>query len=294
MNMKELFNIQAEEMKNFLRAYNFKPNDLLGQNFLTDENALREIMGAAEIKPGDEVMEIGSGIGNLTELLAEKAEFVLAIEKDKRYFPILKDRLKEKLQAHSKTPKASANVHLEFADAMTFNYQKYLKPGYKVVANIPYYITGKIIEMLLVAKNKPSKIILLVQKEVAQRVVAPAGNMSILSISVQLYTKPKFIATVPKESFYPQPKVDSAILSMDVLPRPVIDVDEKTFFSLVKAAFAGKRKQIHNSLKNNLRISDDEVQKILKTAEVDPKARPQELSFRDWDKIYNAIFAKKF
>jgi 16S rRNA (adenine1518-N6/adenine1519-N6)-dimethyltransferase len=136
-------------------------------------------------------MEIGSGIGNLTKLLSEKAEFVLAVEKDQRYFPILKDVLGEHLQSHTKTPKSKSNVQLVFDDVMQFNFQELLKPGYKVVANIPYYITGKIVEMLMLAKNRPSRIVLLMQKEVAQRIVAKEGELSILAISVQLFAEPK-------------------------------------------------------------------------------------------------------
>ncbi len=265
-----------------------RPKHSLGQNFLTDQGALDAISAAAEINSRDEVLEIGPGLGNLTERLADKAGFVLAVEKDKRFFPILKDRLKEKLQPHARTPKISANVRLEFADIMSFNFQKILKSGYKVVANIPYYITGQIIEMLLTARNKPSKIILLVQKEVAERLVAKAGQGSVLSISAQLYSRPQMIAVIPKESFFPVPKVDSAIVRMDVLQKPAIEVEEKKFFSLVKAAFSGKRKQIHNTLKKNLKLSAVEVDKILEQAGVSAKARPQELALEDWEKLYRA------
>lgn len=278
-----------ENIKAFLKKYNFKPNDLLGQNFLIDENALQEIADAAELTKNDEVLEIGSGIGNLTSFLAGKAGFVLAVEKDRRYFPILHDVLGKKLQQHGKTAGRGANVRVVFGDAMTFNFQELLKPGYKVVANIPYYITGKIIEMLLASKNRPSKIVLLVQKEVAERITAKPGNLSVLGISVQLYADAKFIAEVPKEYFYPQPEVDSAILVLDMLRHPRIDVDEKKFFRLLKAAFLGKRKQIHNTLKNNLKLSGAEALAALKAAKIEPQSRPQELSLSQWEALYKNL-----
>ncbi len=285
-----------EEIKQFLKRYNFRPNDLLGQNFLIDDFALENIVKAADIQEGDEILEIGPGIGNLTKELAEelrqKNGFLLAVEKDDRYFPILKDQLGDKLESHTKTPKSKSNVKLVFADALRFNFQELLKPGYKVVANIPYYITGQIIEMLVTAKKRPSKIVLLVQKEVAERIIAPKGELSILAISVQLYADPKIIAQVPKESFYPQPKVDSAVLELNILPTPRIDVDEKEFFRIVKACFSGKRKQIHNTLKNNLKVPPENLEQIFKNTGIDAKARPQELSIEQWAKLYTEIFVK--
>ncbi len=277
------------EIKELLAKYKFRPNDLLGQNFLINEDALREIVSAAELSAGDDVLEIGSGIGNLTKLLSETGANVLAVEKDQRYFPILKDQLGEYLQTHSKTPKSKANVKLVFADITHFNFQQELKPGYKVVANIPYYITGKIVEMLLTAKNRPSKIVLLMQKEVAQRITAKAGDLSILAISVQLFSNPRIVGFVPKSDFFPSPKVDSAILVLDMLAKPKFNVSEKEFFRLVKAAFAGKRKQIHNTLKNNLGLEETTLLKALEASLVDSKARPQELSLEQWFKLYMSL-----
>lgn len=276
-------------IKEFLKKYNFFPNDLLGQNFLVNEIALQDIVDAAEIEPGDEVLEIGPGIGNLTKLIAEKAAYVLAVEKDPRYFPILKDQLGEKLIPHTRTPKSSASVEVIFDDVTKYNFQEKLAPGYKVVANIPYYITGKIIEMLLKAEKRPSKIAILVQKEVAQRVTAEAGELSILAISVQLYSKARIALHVPKEDFYPMPKVDSALLILDVLDKPLYDVDEKKFFRIIKASFAGKRKQIHNTLKNNLGLDEKRVQEVLAATKIDPKSRPQELTLEQWFELYKIL-----
>jgi len=279
----------AEELKIFLRGYNFRPNNLLGQNFLLDEEVLEQIADAAELSGRDQVLEIGPGIGNLTELLAARAGLVLAIEKDQRYFPILRDRLGDKLMAHTRTPKSSANVQLVFGDATIFNFQEILKPGYKVVANIPYYITGKIIEMLLAAKKRPARIIILVQKEVAERIVAGAGELSILALSVQLYCDAKMLGIVPKEMFYPKPEVDSAILALDVLSKPRLAVDEKKFFRIIKAAFAGKRKQIHNTLRDNLKIPESKLAEFFKKGIFDPKDRPQQLTLEQWYELYKFI-----
>ena len=179
----------SSDIKSFLKSHGFTPNDLLGQNFLVDDDALEKIVGAADIHRNDEVLEIGPGIGNLTQLLAAKSDHVLAVEKDERYRPILAEVLR------------GTNVRVEFADIVRFNFQAQLAPGYKVVANIPYYITGKIIEMLVTARVRPSRIVLLVQREVAERIVAKPGDLSILAIAVQLYCDAATVVHVPKESF---------------------------------------------------------------------------------------------
>ncbi len=278
------------DITQLLKKYSFRPSDMLGQNFLVNEMTLDAIVDAAEVQPNDQVLEIGPGIANLTRRLAEKAEFVLAVEKDERFFPIIKAAVgKEHLRSYNKTPSSKANVELAFSDILKFNFQEYLDPGYKVVANIPYYITGKIIELLLAAKKRPSKIVLLVQKEVAQRATAKPGDLSILGISVQLYCKATLMQFVPKEDFYPIPKVDSAVLVLDVLPKPVLDIDEKKFFRLVKACFSGKRKQLRNTLKNNLQLSNDGIEEMEKVVGISFNARPQELSLDIWFKIYSYI-----
>ena len=272
-----------------LKKYSFKPSDILGQNFLVNEITLDAIVEAAEIQPGDQVLEIGPGIANLTSRLAERADFVLAVEKDERFFPIIKAAVGKRLRSFGRTPSSTSNIELAFSDILRFNFQEQLDPGYKVVANIPYYITGKIIALLLAAKKRPSKIILLVQKEVAQRATAKPGDLSILGISVQLYSKARMVQIVPKEDFFPVPKVDSAILVLDVLPKPILDIDEKRFFRLIKACFAGKRKQLRNTLKNNVQVSASTLENIEKATEISLNLRPQDLSLDNWFKIYSYI-----
>ena len=289
---KKTGNFYHESMKNFLAKYNFKPSMMLGQNFLVDEMIVEQIADAAEITEHDTVLEIGSGIGNLTTLLSQRAKFVLGVEKDERYFPILKDILGERLESHSATPKSSANVRIVFDDILRFNFQELLDPGYVVVANIPYYITGKIVAMLLATKNRPSRIILLMQKEVAERIAAEVGELSILALSVQLYSMPTVLGFVPKEAFYPTPKVDSSILRLDILDTPKFAVDEKKFFRIIKAAFSGKRKQIHNTLKNNLHLTEEELTNLFTQTNLAPTLRPQAITLKEWVSLYN-ILAKK-
>ncbi len=296
--------MDTEQLKNLLRSYGLKPNFTYGQNFLIDDFVLRDIADAAEITSSDRVLEIGPGIGNLTRLLCERAGFVLSIEKDPKFFPVLKALKKD-------FPK---NFRFEIADALEFNFQDVLRsvpinghaalraqltpnpytltPGYKVVANIPYYITGKILQMLMTAKFKPSSITILTQKEVAYNLAAQAGKLGILAISVQLFGRPKLIQTVLARSFYPAPKVDSAIVKIDLYREPKYKItDEKRFFKIVKACFSGKRKQIHNTLVNNLHLEKIRAMDVLAELKINPAARPQELTIEQWvtltDKISN-------
>jgi len=273
--------MDAENIKAILKRYNLSPNFTYGQNLLVDDVALEDIVDAAEVGKGDAVLEIGPGIGNLTRKLCERAGFVLSIEKDPKFLPILKSIKKD-----------FKNFRYEIVDVLDFDFQKALRSesGYKVVANIPYYITGKILQMLMTAEHKPESITILTQKEVAQNVAAGPGGLSILAISVQLFGEPKIIRAVPARSFYPAPKVDSAVLQIKLFGKPRYDVsDEKKFFKVVKACFAGKRKQIHNTLKNNLRLGEEKVNEILSQLKINPAARPQELRIEDWIRLSDAI-----
>jgi 16S rRNA (adenine1518-N6/adenine1519-N6)-dimethyltransferase len=269
--------MKPDQIKNILRHYNLKPNFTYGQNFLVDDIVLQDIADSAELTKDDAVLEIGAGIANLTEKLCERAGFVLSIEKDPKFQPLL--------QAFKKDHRE--NFWFEIADALEFNFQDFFKEkgysSYKVVANIPYYITGKILRMLLLSKFKPESVTVLTQKEVAQNVIALPGNLSILAISVQLYGDPKLVMKVPARSFYPAPKVDSAVLQVRIFDKPKYDLpDEKRFFKILKACFAGKRKQLHNTLVNNLHIPKEDAQKILEDLKINPAARPQELTIENW------------
>ncbi len=272
--------MNVEQLKNLLRSNGLKPNFTYGQNFLIDEIVLQDIVDSAGITNQTAVLEIGPGIGNMTRLLCERAGFVLAVEKDPKFVPIL----------HNIKKDFRKNFRFEIADALEFNFQDFFKEqgfnSYIVVANIPYYITGKILQMLMTAKFKPDSITVLTQKEVAQNVCAGAGDLSVLAISVQLYGKPELVQVVPAGSFYPAPKVDSAVLKI-ILDKKAAYVlaDEKRFFKVVKACFAGKRKQIHNTLANNLHVEKSVAENILRELKISPQARPQELTIEQWVKL---------
>jgi 16S rRNA (adenine1518-N6/adenine1519-N6)-dimethyltransferase len=312
--------MDIDQLKKLLRSFNLKPNFTYGQNFLIDDFVLQDIVDAAEVSYGDVILEIGPGIGNLTRLLCERAlhqsphggsgtgqaGFVLSVEKDPKFFPILKNVKKDYPE----------NFRFEIADALEFDFQKTLNDrritaaaeqdaektaqrsfsvpksaSYKVVANIPYFITGKILKMLMTAKNKPTSITILTQKEVARNISAKAGDLSILAISVQLFGEPKIIQTVLAKSFYPAPKVDSAIVKIDLFKKPkYILADEKKFFKIIKGCFSGKRKQIHNTLVNNLGLEKNSVLEILSSLKIKPEARPQELGIQKWIELTNKIF----
>ncbi|OGE80594.1 MAG: hypothetical protein A2660_02130 [Candidatus Doudnabacteria bacterium RIFCSPHIGHO2_01_FULL_45_18] len=272
------------ELKNYFRARGLKPKDYMGQNFLIDEDALKAIVEAADLKSSDIALEVGPGLGVLTKQLAEKCKEVWAVEKDAKLVQILKTKL------HKEN-----NIHLINDDILRFHVDKHIKGDYKVVANIPYYLTSKLLQNFLELNNPPKLMVLMIQKEVGERVVAKAGELSVLGISVQIYSDPEIVAVqipdqvrdgfgekripliVPKTSFWPVPKVDSVILR--IIPKnkyPEIQ-DKKLFFQIVKTAFAGKRKQIHNTLKNL---------EALNQAGIDPKTRPQDITIEKWIRLY--------
>lgn len=275
--------MDQEQLKRLLKNYGLRPNFTYGQNFLIDDIVLQDIADAAELSREDCVLEIGPGIGNLTELLLQRSSLVLSIEKDPKFLP--------RLKALKKNYK---NFRFEIADALEYDFQKFFSDlgcdGYKVVANIPYYITGKILQMLLTAKTKPKAIVLLTQKEVARNAAAKAGGHTVLSLSVQIFGQPEIVRTVSARSFYPAPKVDSSILKIIPYKQPPYDIaDEKAFFRIAKSCFAGKRKQIHNTLVSNLKLEKAEVEMLLNETGISPTARPQELEIGQWVKLADKI-----
>ncbi len=281
--------MDSEQIKQTLRAYGLKPNFTYGQNFLIDEEVLDNIVDGAAIQQRDLVLEIGPGLGALTERLCRRAGLVLAVEKDPKFLPVLKKIKKD-------FPK---NFRYLIGDILAVDFVRELAGlagspartlSYKVAANIPYYITGKFLQLLLAAQPKPSGITLLTQKEVAQGIAAKAGDLSVLAISVQLFGRPRLIRTVPAASFYPAPKVDSAILQIEPYAEARYQVaDEKFFFRVVKACFAGKRKQLHNTLENNLRLDKARVAEALRQLKIPAGIRPQELSIEQWVELSRKI-----
>ncbi len=268
--------LPALDVPALLRQYDLRPHKGLGQNFLQDNQALQKIVAAAELGPSDSVLEIGPGLGSLTRHLAHSAARVTAVELDRNFLPILNQVL---------APYANVTVvqgdilKLDPADLMEL-------PGYIVVANIPYYITSAVLRHLLESRTKPRRLVLTLQKEVAERIVAADGKMSLLALSVQVYGKPAIRAQIPAAAFYPPPKVDSAILSLEIYAQPVIPAAAlEAFFKLIKAGFSQKRKTLRNSLSAGLQISPAEAGGLLEGAGIDPRRRPEALTLEEWGKI---------
>ena len=247
----------------------------LGQNFLFDTYILSNIIGSTDVGPEDIVVEIGPGPGKLTRMLAEKAGRVIAIELD--------DRLYERLRIELA---GADNIELVHGDALRYHYEDL--PEFKVVANIPYYITTPIIFRLLQAKGSLKSMTLAVQKEVAERITAKPDTKAygVLSLMVRYYAEPDLRFLIPKEAFRPKPKVDSAVVNMRILDKPSVDVkDEKLFFRIIKTAFSQRRKMLSNSLKS-LR---EDVKEWLSRAGIDPQRRPETLSIREFALLANTF-----
>lgn len=256
------------------------PKDFFGQNFLVDGEVLSSIVQAAAISKNDTILEVGPGLGVLTWELVQKAGKVIAVEKDKSLVPILKSNLKE-----------FKNLTILNEDILSFHLEKSISGPYKVVANIPYYLSSHLFRYLLDLKLKPELIVLMVQKEVGERIVATPGELSILGISVQMKADVKIARYVSKQSFWPIPKVDSAIIIIKPKNKYPQIKDEKLFFRIVKAAFSGKRKQIHNTLAAGFTLNKEETQKLLLKIGIDPKTRPQDLSIEEWIALYRKLKA---
>jgi 16S rRNA (adenine1518-N6/adenine1519-N6)-dimethyltransferase len=255
------------------------PKKSLGQHWLTDHTSLTAMCDSAELKAGDTVLEIGPGLGTLTELLIQRVATVIAVEFDESLAAGLPKRVK------------ANNLEVVSQDILQFDFTS-LPPDYKVVANIPYYLTSNLIRVLSETPNQPSVAVLLVQKEVAARVVAQPGAMSILSVTAQYYWQVGVGFEVPAELFTPPPKVDSQILILvrrQELQFP--DADPKRFFQLVKAGFSERRKMLRSSLSGGLHITKVDAEVLLRQAAIDPSLRAQALSLEDWYRLYK-VFTK--
>jgi 16S rRNA (adenine1518-N6/adenine1519-N6)-dimethyltransferase len=256
-----------------LKKYKISPKRWLGQNFLISKNVLRKIVETAEISKKDTILEIGPGIGNLTIELAKRAKKVIAVEKDKRMIEILKENLKD-----------FKNVKIVQGDILKLEPRSYTLKTYKVVANIPYYLTSRLIRKFLESEAKPKSMVLMVQKEVAQRICAKPPKMNLLAVSVQFYAKPKIISFVPKNCFWPKPKVDSAILKISNLKTRNSKLKE-LFFKIVKAGFSQPRKQLINNLSKGLKIKKEKIKKWLLKNGVKPEKRAENLTVNEWLKL---------
>lgn len=249
----------------------------LGQHWLTDPATLEEICDFAEVGPNDTVLEVGPGVGTLTAKLVERAKQVVAVEFDERFAKALPSKVK------------APNLTVEYADILKFDLST-LPAGYKVVANIPYYLTSNLLRVLSEAPNPPAMIVVLVQKEVAERVAAKPGDMSLLSVAVQLHYQASLGEVVLAVMFSPPPKVDSQVLKLVRHSQPLFaDFDEKQFFRVVKAGYAARRKTLLNSLSAGLRLDKVTTEKILEQADLPPSIRPQDLSLEQWQALTKAV-----
>lgn len=281
----------AAEARELLRRLGVRPVKGLGQHFLVDRAVLETIVGASDLVPGDTVVEVGPGLGILTEELVKRAGRVVAIEVDARLSSTLRERL-----SHCE------NLTVVQADVLDMDSQELAGmlgvPGtgglaYKVVANLPYYAAAPILRHFLEAPLKPSLMVVTVQKEVAQAVAAEPGAMTILAVSIQFYGKPRIVGYVPATSFYPRPKVDSAIVRIDVYPEPAATVSSvSSFFELVRAGFSAPRKQLRNSLAQGLGVPLGEAARLLRRAEIAAQRRPETLSIHEWATLHRHFAAE--
>ncbi len=274
-------------IKNLLKKYGGYPLKRLGQNFLVDSEVLKKIIKAANLQPDDIVLEIGPGIGVLTQELAKKAERVIAIEKDSKMVEILKETLKD-----------LKNVKIIQGDILKTTHYPLPTTHYKIVANLPFYITSPVIRMFLESLNSPKEMTLTIQKEVAQRICSKPPKMSLLAVSVQFYADAKIISYIPKKSFWPQPEVDAAILQ--IVPRSLAYgsvLFREQFFRIVKTGFSHPRKQLANNLSNGLALSPPnglklnkkELSSLLVKNNIQPSQRAETLNIEDWLKLTEAF-----
>lgn len=254
-----------------------QPKKNLGQHWLKDKATLEAICEAANLGQGDTVLEIGPGLGDLTRQLLARAGKVIAVEVD--------EYLAARLEAQISSP----NLEVVRDDILKFDLTQ-LPLNYKVAANIPYYLTSNLIRTLSESPNSPELIVLLVQKEVARRISAQPGQMSLLSVSAQLYYQPKLGPLVLAELFEPPPKVDSQVIILERRPKALFDnLDTQGYFKVVKAGFSGRRKKLRSSLSAGLGIGKPQADELLKKAGVDGDLRAQNLSLQDWHKLYTAV-----
>ena len=297
----ENFTVHAEidltnvrELRNLLSAHNMRPSKSFGQHLLIDRSVLERIVEAAEIDATDQVLEVGAGTGVLTRELAKRARRVVAVELERDMLALL-----------AETTRSYMNVELLARNLLFVDpVQVFGQAPYKLVANLPYYITAPTFRHFLESANPPGLLVVMVQYEVAQRIVAGPGDLSLLGVSVQFYGQPRIIARVPAHAFYPAPKVDSAILRVDVRPQtrllesaaaragsifPLTQQERNSFFRVVQAGFSGKRKQLHNALAHGLHRKNEEVHAWLSRANIDPSRRAETLSIEEWLGVWREV-----
>lgn len=264
------------DFRALLRRHAIRPDKCLSQHFLFDVGALDKVVSAAEVSEQDTVLEIGAGVGSLTLRLAMRAREVVAVEVDERLLPALRE-----------VTAGNPNVKVILGDVLALDLDSLFRNRpYFVVANIPYAITSLLIRRLLEAAAPPVRLVVTVQREVAERVVAEPGEMSLLALSVRLYGQPRLVGVVPAGAFYPPPRVDSAILRIDRHALPVLEPSRvPALFALARAGFGQKRKQLRNALSTRLALPVGQVTEGLRQAGIDPRQRAQELDLAAWIRL---------
>lgn len=273
----------TSDLKSLLLRYGLTPRKSLGQNFLVDHAALMRMVAAASLSPVDTVVEVGPGPGLLTRELLARAGRVVAVEKDEAMARLLRDEFGDQ----------GGRLQIIAGDMLDVLPESLVAPGeqYKVVANLPYYVAAPILRRFLESKVPPESLVVLLQKEVAENIAAGPGNMGLLAVAMQYYAIPKLMGIIRAGSFFPSPKVDSAILRLDVRPQPAVDVPAGPFFAVVKAALSARRKQIVNPLSRGLRIDKAAVAAALHSAGVAPQRRAESLSLPEWESLCHALEA---
>lgn len=283
------------EIKNLCREFGVKPTKGKGQNFLIDDQVLHQVVAAANLTAADNVLEVGPGLGILTEQLVKNCHKILAVELDQSLIFYLKKKFKDQKNLEILAGDILKIKNQELADHLG-------SAKYKLVANIPYAITKPLIQKFLNYEPRPSEIVVLIQKEVAEKMAARPGKMSILAISVQLYGRPEIVKIVSRTSFYPEPKVDSAILRIKFYPdylspelsqilsaSELENFQEKKFWQLAKIGFSSPRKQLQNNLSNGLHLGNSETKNRLKKAGLAENCRAEDLGLADWAKLYQQL-----
>jgi 16S rRNA (adenine1518-N6/adenine1519-N6)-dimethyltransferase len=268
----------AAEVKKYLRRAGLKAKKSLGQHFLIDNSILETIVKSAELTSADNIIEVGPGLGILTLELAKKVKNIIAIEIDNELASLLKKRTEP-----------IPNITVINADILKRSPVQLLngERSYKVVANLPYYITSPVLQHFIRDSLKPALMVVMVQKEVGQAIVATPGQLGVLAISIQLFTRPEIVAYVSASSFYPVPKVDSVIIRFKMLPEPAVNItDIEAFLSFIRCGFNAPRKQLRNSLAQGLQQKPSDIAHILEKAQIESQRRPETLSIEEWEKLY--------
>ncbi len=265
------------EIKKLLDRYGIRPKKSLGQNFLIEQNIITKIINLAQIDQKDSVLEIGPGLGGLTRAITQTAKHVIAVEKDEKFCQILQELFKD-----------CPNLSIINQDILRITERELKIKNYKILSNLSYYLTAPVIRKFLEIETPPREMILLIQKEVAQRICAKPHRMNLLAISVQYYAEPKILSYVSKDCFWPKPKVDSAMIKLIYAQKT--KADSESFFKLVRAGFSAPRKQLANNLSKQLKISQEQIKKALTQCGLPLQVRAERLSVADWQQLKDYLY----